>query len=1652
VTRRHLIITALSVVAFLVILTAWLVLTESGLRLVVTAGSRLTGGLFSVRQVQGRLAGTGRLEGLEVNAPGLKISAERVRFRLEAAGLFRTSLVFKTISVEEAGIVFEETPGRGDSPPPSGSIALPVVMDVGRLTVDQVTVGLPDPSGPFTLQSVDFSGRFDREGLTIRHLTIHDSRGEMTTAGHIGAGEEPDISADVTWSLYPVGMPPIRGGGNVQGTPSELTIKQEVSRPVDASFSGRLKKTEDSYRWSASLTLNGPHPEQDPGGGGGGSIEGFFSGGGTFNTFRIEGNFTLSGLPGLGTRTIECGMAGGRDGDRWDLDRLDVSVPGTEARLTTTGYYDPVDPGPPLVLVSDLKGVVWPLDAPQPWLTLPSARTRIDREGSTYRVEADGSLKIGPSGPGPFVVLASTEGSTVTVQKAALTLETAAFDASGSLSDRWDGQWKLSVSDLGGIRPSAGGSVEIRGTVRGEKSTPVLAAQLEAEDLHLDGVRVQTAKGTLETVPDRQFATNLDLSVRGLEHQGLRVDQVDVTAEGSAGSHTLRTRIMSGPHTAQILIEGAITGEQWQGTARAEALGGLLTTTGKVSWGDSLTWSGSLSAGDLHPARFQDALPEELSFDGVFNGSSSGPSVSSDLTLTRIAGLYRSQPFTGRAGFQIKDRKIAFNDVDLTWASARFRASGLLEDRWSLTWTLRVPEIQALLEKASGSITASGTVTGPREEPGLDFTAQGSSLSLGPVAAGELLAKANLAMKEPLSFRVEASLAPVTAGKARSGEVVLRGGGSLEDHTMDLTLKDFGSAAISLSLRGGLESGSWSGSVSTGALGGDLEVRGTLTWQEGLAWTAGIGGQDLDPGTLWGPWQGSLSTSIAVDGSFRGGELINAMEVRSLTGTLRGQEVRGSGRILSSPRNTRITLPDLWMGRSHLGMTVEMEEVIKGEWDLDLPDLSEIIPALTGSIRSSGRIAGAPSLPSVMASLVASDISGNGWSAGSAAIDIKVPEPGALPGSVAAHVSEITRGGVPLGTVSLDVEGNSKTQDITLSAVLGRETVSAALKSRVGQGTWSADLVSMEVTRPSRAPFSLEKTAGLEISRTSVTIQPLCLTSGQSRLCAEGSWEGAEGSWSLEVRQVPLSLFTPGTDPVLELDGILEGTLKGQMIGGRLLGSAMLSAAAGSVHYRGVYGRRAGLTFTGAQVSATLDERGLEGSCQARIGAPGGPDHLTVSFSLPGFTIPPPEGTSSRDQPVRGEVEAQLSEISFLQAFVEELDEPAGQVKAALEVGGTMGKPVTVGSVTLEKGSARVPLWGISLEKIDGRLTADPSGRVTLDAAADSGSGRLQIQGSGRDIFTGTMGLEMRLRGEKATVANAPDVRLVISPDLTLTAEAGLFSLSGAMRVPEASFAPAGVVLDQGVSPDIVVLDAGPETRVKQSLNVRGDVTFILGDKVSFDGYGLTGHLSGSLRIVEEPGTVTAATGQLTITDGLYRAFGQKLAIERGILNFSGGDVENPGLDIRAVRRTGEILAGVQVGGTLKEPDVSLFSDPPMEQADALSYLLLGKPLKRTSGEEGQLLSTAALTMGMKGGEALARRIGGAFGLDEVSVQTGADVEQSTLVVGRYLTPSIYVRYGVGIFQEFNLFQFGYRISDRLQLQGESGEETSTDLLYTIER
>lgn len=79
------------------------------------------------------------------------------------------------------------------------------------------------------------------------------------------------------------------------------------------------------------------------------------------------------------------------------------------------------------------------------------------------------------------------------------------------------------------------------------------------------------------------------------------------------------------------------------------------------------------------------------------------------------------------------------------------------------------------------------------------------------------------------------------------------------------------------------------------------------------------------------------------------------------------------------------------------------------------------------------------------------------------------------------------------------------------------------------------------------------------------------------------------------------------------------------------------------------------------------------------------------------------------------------------------------------------------------------------------------------------------------------------------------------------------------------------------------------------------------------------------------------------------------------------GPVDQPYVVITAIRNPDniqdDVTAGIRVDGPADNPQVSIFSDPAMPQANALSYLLRGRDIDAEAG--GNLMTTTLIGLSL---------------------------------------------------------------------------------------
>ena len=301
------------------------------------------------------------------------------------------------------------------------------------------------------------------------------------------------------------------------------------------------------------------------------------------------------------------------------------------------------------------------------------------------------------------------------------------------------------------------------------------------------------------------------------------------------------------------------------------------------------------------------------------------------------------------------------------------------------------------------------------------------------------------------------------------------------------------------------------------------------------------------------------------------------------------------------------------------------------------------------------------------------------------------------------------------------------------------------------------------------------------------------------------------------------------------------------------------------------------------------------------------------------------------------------------------------------------------------------------------------------------------------------------MSGSQLPVIVEPYAELEIEPDLRIELADQQLAVSGKVRVPRGKITvrelPPSTVR---VSEDAQIVGEEAE-QAETPLAIRMDIDVEVGqDRLRFSGFGLTADLAGHLHIGDNLDT----RGELNLNNGRYRAYGQRLTIRRAQLLFT-GVLSQPFLNIEAIRRieSDNVIAGLRITGSAEQPRVDVFAEPAMSQEQALSYLVLGRPLGAETGDNN-LLAQAALGLGLAGSSSFTGNVAQRLGIQDFQLDTeGSGTDTSVVASGR-LTDKLTLRYGVGVFESANTIALRYQLTKRIFLEAASGLASSLDIFY----
>ena len=1048
-----------------------------------------------------------------------------------------------------------------------------------------------------------------------------------------------------------------------------------------------------------------------------------------------------------------------------------------------------------------------------------------------------------------------------------------------------------------------------------------------------------------------------------------------------------------------------------------DSAAGTAELSGPVHLGDALEWDLQLHADDLSPALFGsdlDAGIERLraSLQGRLprNGDAAPLAVlEAAAAVHELRGHYGEHRLEGRLAAELADGEARLHDTGLRVVDA---ATLALEGR---------------LDGLDGDLADPATELG--FELRLDLEAPDlAALPGGLDGQIEQLRAALSGLFAPASGRLHADLEldPLHAeldgiGITGLGRIALTESGATI-HPLRLETAD----------------------------GGWLQLTGDAGWDDGLDWDLALEAQALDPSLLLADAPGRIDLSLTSQGGHPAeGPLEATVELQRLSGDLRDQPLDGHGRLQLVDRDLEIDTLELMLGDNHLAAAGVWADTVDLTLNLDAPALDQLLPELAGSLQLEAQLTGEAETPHLSAEGSGAALRYGDYRLAGVELAADAALMEGAPANLELRLSEFVMDGVPLvEQLTLAVSGTTDDHHLTLDAAApehGRLGVTLQGGLDMDATHWRGDLTRLSLDHPLGGDWSLASPVALEGGPEAARLGRLCLVRGDGSLCAEGDWHHARGGQGeIQLADVDLAWLQPLLPPELAFEGTLSAEASASIDpDGVVHADLAVTPSDGRLRVLDALGERQEVPYRDARLTARVRDRDVDAALHLDF-LEGGRARADIRLRA--------DGAATR---IDGDLAVQLDDPGWIAALSPELERLHGVLDARLEFGGHLDAPLVAGHVRFTDGGVLIPEAGIDVTIPEIAAEVISTERMTLAGRLESGDGALDLAGTvDLDLEADGPRLELNVAGEDFLAVNRDDIQARITPDLELlfTPTTGI-RVRGEVLLPWARITPPDLPPAAiRVSGDQVILDE--EHGVAEALRTDIRIRIRLGDDVRFEGYGLSARFAGEVDVEERTGQPTQLFGEITIPEGEYTSYGQDLRIERGVLLFQ-GPAQAPDLDLRAVRRVPayNVVVGLEIGGTPDDLRSRIFSEPPMDETEAMAFLLTGRPLAGATESDGNIMAAAAASWGLEQGAVITQRLGQELGLDEVELETGNAVEDTALTLGLYLSPRLLLRYSIGLFDDTSRVLLRYELTRSLSVETSSGTAgQAVDLIYRIER
>lgn len=806
---------------------------------------------------------------------------------------------------------------------------------------------------------------------------------------------------------------------------------------------------------------------------------------------------------------------------------------------------------------------------------------------------------------------------------------------------------------------------------------------------------------------------------------------------------------------------------------------------------------------------------------------------------------------------------------------------------------------------------------------------------------------------------------------------------------------------------------------------GKAEGHLNLQFADGIVWDTALDLSALNPAYWVAELPGTLAGPLRSKGEFKHEQLKLNADL-NLKGRLRGQTAVFAVKADGAGEQWTLANLDIRLGDNRINGSGSLQQRLAGQIDIKLARLAQLWPQLRGQVNGRLDVAGSLKAPHGKLDLKGQQLAFADNRLQSLSLGATLDN--AQRASIELKGSGIQSGDTQVGTLTASAQGDIKHQKVQLDLAGPLVKLALALDGNLDKGNWRGRLASGDVQAGGQdwrlqAPAKIERLADGKL-----TFAAHCWVSGAASLCGEDQRLMPEPRLRYHLKQFPLDSLAAFLPKDFAWQGKLNADLQLDLPDSGPKGLVSVDAGGGTLRVKDK-DQWLDFPYDTLKLETTLNPKRIDAQLNFRGGKLG--DLLLQAQINP---LP-------KNKPITGNFSLTGLDLAVARPFVPMVETLSGKLNGNGRISGGLLAPQVDGSVNLIGGEVSGPELPVSFEGLNVQAQIAGDG-VQLNGGWRSGkAGRGSLKG--RIDWGQALAVDLSLQGAYLPVTVEPYAELEVAPDLKITLKDDKLAIAGKVQIPRGNITvrelPPSTVK---VSDDTVIIGSQTEEG-KPPMAMAMDIDVAVGDdQLNFAGFGLTAKVQGHVHIGDNLDT----RGELWLNDGRYRAYGQKLDVRRARLLFA-GPLDQPYLDIEAIRKTDDVVAGIRLSGSAEQPTTQIFSEPAMSQEQALSYLVLGRPLS-TTGEDNNMLAQAALGLGLMGSAGVTSDLAKNLGIQDFELDTQGSGNNTAVVASGKITEKLSLRYGVGVFEPASTIALRYLLSKKVYLEVASGVASSLDIFY----